>query len=555
MDHLRSGFGMDRRRWLRVVGVGAAGLTVNEIVGGLRTHEADAQPASSRSRSSRSPSEIGVVRVGIANDAQSGDGALTGGGSWPVTAYVYNGLLQRNSKNGRLSPCLATSWKATDNAGRIWEYELRRGVKFHDGTELTAEDVAFTYQRLLDPAVRATRMADVKRQVEKVEALDRYKVRFTLTKPDVTWPSISSSEFIVPKAYVQRLGVAGFAAKPVGTGPFMMKSREINNRIVYEGFKDYWTTDATTGLPVVPAVSGAELRVLPESETRISALLAEEVDIIVNVPASAVKRLEADKHLTLQFSETGQPLGILVNSQLDKTPNGEPNPYHDRRVRQALNYAIDIHAIIKTSLTGRERPSTGVNPSAIGFDAELKPYPYDPGKAKALLKQAGYANGIKEEHAIIYNPGDRWPQSRDVCQAIAGYLQNVGIKASVQDLEYSTAAALLNQKKVFPMCYWGQNSTLETILQADYFWTNPGVRGVYIGNPEIDALLVQARKTIDEKARGNLYAKMQRLFLDDAGDIFLNIALYVYATRRPWRWEAGTSNAGEIPIWSVTRGA
>ena len=553
MDHLCSGLGIDRRLWLRIIGFGATGLTVNAIAGGLRTHEAEAQPASTRGRSNRSPSDIGAVRIGIANDAQSGDGALTGGGSWPVTAYVYNSLLQRNSKNGRLSPCLAMSWKATDNAGRIWEYELRRGVKFHDGTELTADDVAFTYQRLLDPAVRATRMADVKRQVEKVEAIDRYKVRFTLTKPDVTWPAISSSEFIVPKAYAQRVGVAGFAAKPIGTGPFAMKSRDINNRIVYESFKDYWGTDATTGLPVVPAVSGAELRVLPESETRISALLAEEVDIIVNVPASAVRRLEADKRVTLQFSETGQPLAILVNSQLAKTSSGEPNPYRDRRVRQALNHAIDIRAIIKTSLTGRERPSAGVNPAAVGFDAELPSYSYDPAKAKALLTQAGYANGIKEENAIIYNPGDRWPQSRDVCQAIAGYLQNVGLKASVQDLEYSTAAALLNQKKLFPMCYWGQQSSIETILQADYFWTNPGVRGVYMGNPDIDALLAQARKTIDEAARGKLYAKMQRSFLEDAGDIFLNIALYVYATRRPWQWQPGTSNAGEIPIWGVTR--
>jgi peptide/nickel transport system substrate-binding protein len=554
VDHVRAELETDRRFWLKVVACGAAGFTVDTIVRRRRTDEAAAQPASTRGKPNLPASDAGVVRVGIANDAQSGDGALTGGGSWPVTAYVYNSLLQRNSKNGRLSPALAVSWKATDSTGRVWEYELRRGVKFHDGSELTAEDVVFTYQRILDPAVRATRMADVKRQVEKVEAIDRYKVRFTLTKPDVTWPSVSSSEFIVPKPYAQRVGIAGFAAKPIGTGPFVMKSRDINNRIAYESFKDYWGSDATTGLPVVPAVRGAELRVLPESETRISALLAEEVDIIVNVPASAVKRLEADKRVTLQFSETGQPLAILVNSQVAKAPGGDPNPYRDRRVRQALNYAIDIHAIIKTNLTGRERPSTGVNPTAVGFGAELQPYPYDPGRAKALLKQAGYANGIKEENAIIYNPGDRWPQSRDVCQAIAGYLQNVGIKASVQDLEYSTAAALLNQKKLFPMCYWGQQSAIETILQADYFWTNPGVRGVYMGNAEIDELLAQARKTIDEKARGKLYAKMQRIFLDDAGDIFLNIALYVYATRGPWRWEAGTSNAGEVPIWGVTRG-
>jgi hypothetical protein len=135
VDHLRLEAGIDRRRRLKFVGFGTAVFTLDTALGVLGTDEAAAQPASRRGRSNRSPGDIGVVRIGIANDAQSGDGALTGGGSWPVTAYVYNSLLQRNSRNGRFSPSLATSWKATDGTGRIWEYELRRGVKFHDGTE------------------------------------------------------------------------------------------------------------------------------------------------------------------------------------------------------------------------------------------------------------------------------------------------------------------------------------------------------------------------------------------------------------------------------------
>ncbi|MBE0608028.1 MAG: ABC transporter substrate-binding protein [Dehalococcoidia bacterium] len=493
------------------------------------------------------------MRVAIANDAQSGDGAITGGGSWPVTAYVYDPMLARSRITGQFVPALAESWTATDGAGKIWEYKLRQGVKFHNGQPLTSDDVVYTYERLQDPDLKATRAGQVKQSVEKVEAVDPLTVRFTLTKPDVTWPAISSAEFLIPREYASQVGLQKFADQPIGTGPFKLIKREVNNVIEYEANRDYWNSDPGLGVPVIPRVDKAILRILPESETRISALLAGEVDVIVNVPSTAINRLKGTSGVQLINEDTGQPLGILINSQAEQSPGGGKNPYRDVRVRQALNYAINLDEIIDKVLTGTEIPNTGVNRAGLGATNDIQPYPFDPQKARALLDEAGYSNGIKGDDAIIFNPGNRWAQSRDVCDAIAGYLRQVGIEATVRDLEYATAATELNQKKLYPMAFWGQHPSPESINQIEYFFVAPGIRGLYQGNSAIDTLVAQARTAIDESARGKLYGQIQKLFFEDAGHIFLYSAVYTFATRGGWTWTPAIPTSGEIPLWGLDK--
>lgn len=532
------------------LGAGTAGFL---LAGCGDDDDAVENPSASATAPSGSSGSLGTVRVAIANDAQSGDGAITGGGSWPVTAYVYDPMLYRSRLNGQFVGSLATSWVAADPTAKVWDFKLREGVKFHNGQDFSATDVVYTYERLSDPELKATRGGQVKESVEKVEAIDPRTVRFTLTKGDVTWPAISSAEFIIPAEYAERVGISKFADEPVGTGPFKLAKREINTVIEYEANTAYWNTDKTLGLPFRPTVDKAILRVLPESETRISALLAGEVDIIVNVPSTAIGRLKGTDGVKLINEDTGQPLGILINSQQERSPNGGPNPYRDVRVRQALNYAINLDEIIEKVLTGSEVPNTGVNTAGLGAAADLTPYPFDPQRAKALLDQAGFSDGLKGDDAIIYNPGNRWAQSRDVCDAIAGYLRKVGIEATVRDLEYATAATELNQKKLYPMAFWGQHPSPETINQIEYFFVAPGIRGLYQGDPKIDALVKQARSAIDESARGKLYNQIQRIFFEQAGHIFLYSAVYTYATKGGWSWTPGIPTSGEIPLWALEK--
>jgi peptide/nickel transport system substrate-binding protein len=543
--------GPGRRRLLRATVLGGAGMASAWLVacGGDNEGTGAAKPQGESAVVPAKP--LGVIKMAIANDTQSGDPALTGGGSWPVTAYAFNGMIALNLTTRQYVGNLATGWRAADGQGKVWEYELRPGVHFHDGTDVTADDVVFSYTRQFDPAVKATRGAEFKRVLANVEAVERTKMRFTLNVADVTWPSTSGNESIVPKAYTERVGLNEFAAKPVGTGPFKLKQRDVNSRIIYEANTDFWNTDDKSGIVYRPQVSGAELRILPEAETRISALLAGEVDIACNVPASAVKRLQAERGVSIQHADSGQPTSLLINSQREQAAGGGPNPYRDKRVRQALNYAVDVDQIIKTVLTGNEVKETGVTPLALGLATDVKPYPYDPAKAKQLLDAAGYGNGIGKDDAVIFNPGDRWAQSRDMCEAVAGYLRKVGIEATVQDLEYATHAAELVAKRLYPFAFWGQHSTPEIINQIDYFMVNPGVRGLYGGNPKIDSLAAQARTTVDEAARAKLYGEIHRTFHEDAGHIFLVTALYTYATKGDWRWTP--SNGPEVPLWTVTR--
>jgi peptide/nickel transport system substrate-binding protein len=193
-----------------------------------------------------------------------------------------------------------------------------------------------------------------------------------------------------------------------------------------------------------------------------------------------------------------------------------------------------------------------VNRAGLGADNDLEPYPFDPAKARALLAEAGFEDSIGGDDAIIFNPGARWAQSRDVCDVIAGYLRDVGIEASVRDLEYAAAAAELNQKNLYPMAFWGQHPAIETINQAEYFFVNPGVRGLYGGNPEIDQLVAQVRTELDPDRRGELYRQMQQMFFEDAGHIFLYSAVYTFAARGGWSWTPG-SGSGEVPLWALSK--
>ena len=547
---------VSRRGLLRGAGMAGVGLSAAALIGCSSSSSNNAQkPAApgAAATASGTSAPLPLIKVAIPSDAQSGDGAITGGGSWPITSYVYDRLLFQSRINGSNIPMLATSWKATDNVGKIWEFKLRPDVKFHNGQTMTADDVAYTYQRLLDPKVKATRAATTKAAVETVEVVDPLTVRFRLTKADVTWPSGASQDNIVPRAYASQVGPDEFAAKPVGTGPFVFKSRSINNQIEYTAHTGYWNKDAAIGLPTVPGVPGALLRILPEAETRIAALLAGEVDIVANLPSTALKRLSGEKNVQIIQEDTGQPLALVIDSLSTKGAGGGPNPYKDKRVRQALNYAINLDEIIAKVLTGKEQPSTGISRNGLGADNALKPYPFDPQKAMALLKEAGYENKIKGDDAVIWNPGARWEQSEDICNAIAGYLRKVGIEATVRTQDYATVAAQLAAKKSYPMCFWGMWPGPESISAVEFFMLNPAIRGMYQGNPQIDSLTAKVRAELDDTARGKLYAQIQNTFFEDAGHVFLHSALYTHAARGGWTWKAGRPLAGEVAIWEAKK--
>ncbi|HEY8394705.1 MAG TPA: ABC transporter substrate-binding protein, partial [Thermaerobacter sp.] len=299
-----------------------------------------------------------------------------------VIRNIYDGLVTR-TPDGQVVPEIAESWEQPDPTTYV--FKLRRGVKFHNGEDLTADDVVFTFERILAEDGLDGQPSPRKGLVEplqRVEKVDDYTVRMKLAQPSQAFLQLLVHTQIVPKDYVEKVGSAGLAEKPVGAGPFRFVSGTLDGEIVLERFDDYYG-----GSPQLPPVGPAKLkrvvfRMMPEPVTRIAALKAGEVHIIQEVPPDQVEQLQGDPNVQVKVTQGTRLYMIELNNK----------KLADPRVRQALNYAIDWDAILKELYRGHaHRVATALLPSGFGYNPELKPYPYDPDKARELLRQAGYA--------------------------------------------------------------------------------------------------------------------------------------------------------------------
>lgn len=291
-----------------------------------------------------------------------------------VIRNMFDGIVTR-TPDGRVVPEIATSWETPDDLTYI--FKIREGIKFHNGDPLTADDVVFSFNRVIGPdgvdgqqSPRAGLMAPL----EKVEKLDEYTVKMTLANPAPTFLQSIVHNQIIPQKYYEQVGFAGFNEKPIGAGPFKLVSAKLDGDIVLERFDDYWDGP----VPLRRVV----FRNMPAAATRIASLKSGEIHIIQAVPADSVANLESDSNVKVMRVQGTRLYMIELNNQT----------IADKRVRQALNYAVNWDEILKELYQGyAHRVSTGMLPSGAGYNEALKPYPYDPEKAKQLLREAGYA--------------------------------------------------------------------------------------------------------------------------------------------------------------------
>jgi peptide/nickel transport system substrate-binding protein len=291
-----------------------------------------------------------------------------------VIRNMFDGLVTR-THDGRVVPELAVSWETPNDTTFI--FRLRQGVRFHNGDPMTADDVVFTFNRILAPDGvdgKPSPRQGLVAPLQKIEKVDEYTVRMTLANPGPAFLQLLVHTQIIPKRYYEQVGFAGFNEKPVGAGPFRFVSAKLDSEIVMERFDEYW------GGPV--AVRRAVFRNVPEPATRIAALRSGELHIIQAVPVDSVASLGSDSNLQVKSVQGTRLYMIELNNQR----------ITDKRVRQALNYAVNWDEILKELYMGTaHRVSTALLPSGVGYHSTLKPYPYDPNKAKELLRAAGYA--------------------------------------------------------------------------------------------------------------------------------------------------------------------
>jgi peptide/nickel transport system substrate-binding protein len=456
----------------------------------------------------------GIV-VAMPADATALDPHRTNDGpSFLVINQIYETLLVRSARG--LEPRLAVSWKPTGD--RTWEFKLRRGVKFHDGTPFGAEAVRFTFERFVNPQSRA-RAFFVLSMVEGVRVIADDTVQITTRFPfaallnHLTHPATS----IVSPAAVGRFG-AEFARNPVGTGPFKFESWIARDRITLVRNDDYW------GGP--PQIARVVMRPIPEASTQIVELESGGVDVVFNMPADAVPRLERNPRVTVykEPSFSANYIGFHL----------ERPPFNDVRARRAVGHAVRVAGLISFFLKDLALPANGpLAPVVFGANPDLPGYEYDLDRAKALLAEAGVRPGARAR-LVVFESAE-W---RRIAQAIQASLQPVGIQVEVDVVEFGTWLSRLERGDfdLYGM-RWGT-----VTLDADYtlyslFHSSqiPNPNYSRYRNPEVDRLLEEGRATADQGRRERLYRRAQALIVRDAPMIFLYYPLSTYAVRSELR--------------------
>ncbi len=441
-----------------------------------------------------------------------------------VLRHIFETLVVRTDDMKTIEPGLATAWQPIDDT--TWQFKLRRGVRFHNGEEFNAHAVKFSIERAMDPRQRAP-LRSLVAPIRRVDVVDDLTVNVVTAWPDplLVGRFGGYATNIVPPRHVREKGDAFVAANPVGTGPYRFVSWVRDGDLVLEANPDYW------GPP--PRFRTVIIKPIPESTTRVAALRTGEADIIVNVPPAdipAIKRGGRAEILTV-------PSGRIMHGML----NAQEGPTANVKVRQALNHAVDVDSIIATILSGYgRRLATVLAHEDFGYDQHLKPYPYDVARARQLLAEAGYPNGFE----VTFDcPKGRYPLDSEVCQAIAGQLDQAGVRARVIFNEWALYNSKSDSRTLGPLSLWGWgtlNFDADGRLRS-LFATAPGyprgtARQTY-SNKDFDALVLQAVETTNPATRLRLYKMAQRTLYHDAANLFLYqlVDIYGVSTRISWK--------------------
>lgn len=417
-----------------------------------------------------------------------------------VNNLIYETLVTRD-KNMNIIPLLATKWEQLDDL--TWKFELRQGVKFQDGTPFDANAVKKTFQRLLDPELAVPQANDFA-MVKDVEVLDKYTVQFHFKYPFSPFLSILSSvegSIISPK--LLDLNKKGELKQMVGTGPFALDSWKSNDQFVLVKNNQYWGN--------MPKLEKVTFKVVPETSTRISMVETGEADVAEQVPVSEIDRIMSSNTMKLYRSES---LGVEFIGF-----NTKKKPFDDVRVRQAISYAINKEDIISGVYNNIGKlTNTPITPGMLGSTPDIKGYPYDPNKAKDLLKEAGYPNGIK---TTIWTSDKK--EMVTLAEVIESQLKGIGIDVEVNVLEFASFYDEINKgnQDMF-INYWGNLSGDGDYNQFSLFHSSSfgsGGNRLFYSNQKVDKLIEQARQEKDQSKRSKLYAEAQKLEMEDAAMI------------------------------------
>ncbi len=438
-----------------------------------------------------------------------------------VQGHLFDPLVDFRGPDFTQTPLVAERWENPDAS--TWRFHLRKGIKFHDGKELTADDVKFSVELAQASPTAKAKVANV----TDVVVVDKHTVDVKTQGPAASLLANLGWIYILPKADYQARGADAFSIKPIGSGPYKLERWDKGQRIVLAAFDGYWGGQKSPARIV--------LRPIPEASTRFAEFLTGGVDLIQDLPVENVKQVKESKDLQVVEGKGIRQIFFPMNSKAD-------TPLKDRRVRQAINFAIDREGIVRDVLQGFGEPRTGpFGVRQMGYNAEAaKAAAYNPEKAKALLREAGFANGV--DFTWNFCRGC-WLKDSEILEAVANQLKAVGIRAKLNLIEVNQLLGNQNTGNFqVGMIRWSRQYDSDTILAGIQAQSTTQK---WYGNEELDKLIVKARQTLDKGAREKIYQEIYKVMVDDPGYIFVHAQDSVWGKRAAtdWSFQAFAGNA------------
>jgi peptide/nickel transport system substrate-binding protein len=407
--------------------------------------------------------------------------------------YAIHDALTKPMPGGLNTLSLAESWTASKD-GLSYDFIIRKGVKFHNGDPVTAEDVKFTFERYKGASAKL-----LKDKVKEIQTVAPNHVRFVLKEP---WPdfmafygtSATGAAWIVPKKYIEKVGEDGFRKAPIGAGPYKVVSINPGIELKLEAFADYWRKK--------PAVKYLIMKSIPDESTRAAAVKTGEVDLAYLFGGPIAQDLKRTPGITIKA-----PL-LYGMYWLDFLDQWDPkSPWHDRRVRLAASLAIDRNAINQAEMLGLGKATGAFVPPQFDFALPVEPPPFDPKRAKQLLAEAGYPSG--------FEGGDLTPLPpyTSLAEEVGNFLGEIGIRVSVRNMERATFLTNWHDKKLKGLLIGATGAGGNAAARLEPFLTKGGLYA-YGSLPEVDDLFQRQAKELDRKTREGLLHQMQKVVTD-----------------------------------------
>jgi len=422
-----------------------------------------------------------------------------------MVLYALHDAVVKPLPGNPMAPALAESWNVSPD-GLVYEFVLRRGARFHNGDPVTAEDVKFSFERY-----RGAASKPLKESVAAIETPDPSRVRFRLKRP---WPDFmtfyagaTGAGWIVPKKYVEKVGDEGFKKMPIGAGPYRFVSFTPGVELVVEAFDQYWRKS--------PNVKRLVLKSIPDEATRLAALKRGEVDIAYNIRGAMAEEIRRTAGLTLKPNVGQATHWVYFSEQWDPK-----SPWHDRRVRLAVNHAIDRQAMNQADALGYSRITWSIIPSSFEFYWQPPGYSYDPVRAKRLVAEAGYPNG--------FDAGDYFCDAAiaNVGEPVVNYLNAAGIRVRLRPIERAAFFRGWADKKYKGLIQGASAAYGNAATRIEAFVAAGGAY-VYGSYADIDGLFQEQASEPDPKRREATLHRIQQLIHDKVmvAPVWLNAGL------------------------------